>query len=159
VTNVIGIFSIFGAFILGAVLFDAPKFRKAVQERIRDFITAFFLPIFFTYTGLRTDVGTMSGGVLWLMAGVVLATAVVGKFGGCMLGARINGLPWRESAIVGVMMNTRALMELIVINIAYDLGIIPTSVFFMLVLMAVVTTYMTTPILSRLLRSSEIESN
>jgi Kef-type K+ transport system membrane component KefB len=86
----------------------------------------------------------------------VLLAAVVGKFGGCMLAARANGLPLRESSIIGVMMNTRALMELIVINIGYDLGIIPKTVFFMLVVMAVVTTYMTTPILRKLMRHSEV---
>ena len=113
-------------------------------------------PIFFTYTGLRTDIGSMAGGGLWIFCGLVLLAAVVGKFGGCTLAARANGLPLRESSIIGVMMNTRALMELIVINIGYDLGIIPKTVFFMLVVMAVVTTYMTTPILRRLMRHSEV---
>ena len=158
-TNLIGIFSIFGAFFLGAILFDEAEFRHAVQARVRDFVTVFFLPIFFTYTGLRTEIGTMTGGPLWVMCGLVLLAAVVGKFGGCTLAARFNGLPWREASMVGVMMNTRALMELIVINLGYDLGVIPKSVFFMLVLMAVVTTYLTTPVLRRLARSSELESD
>jgi Kef-type K+ transport system membrane component KefB len=157
-TNFIGIFSIFGAFLLGAILYDEPELKKAVQERISDFVTAFFLPIFFTYTGLRTDIGTMTGARLWMMCALVLITAVVGKFGGCFLAARLNGLPWREASMVGVMMNTRALMELIVINIGYDLGVVPKNLFFMLVLMAVVTTYMTAPVLRRLTRSSELES-
>jgi Kef-type K+ transport system membrane component KefB len=159
ITNVIGIFSIFGGFLFGAILFDQHEFRKAVQERLRDFVTAFFLPIFFTYTGLRTDIGSMSGGTMWLMCGLVMLASFVGKFGGCTLAARVNGLPWRESSVIGILMNTRALMELIVVNIAYDLGIIPKSVFFMLVLMAVVTTYVTTPVLRRLVRKSEIEQH
>jgi Kef-type K+ transport system membrane component KefB len=157
VTNLIGIFSIFGAFFFGAMLFDQHEFRQAVQERLRDFVTVFFLPIFFTYTGLRTDVGTMTGAALWAMCALVLIVAIAGKFGGCWFAARLNGLPWREAAMVGVMMNTRALMELIVINVGFDLGIIPQSVYFMLVFMAVFTTYLTTPVLRRLVRSSELE--
>ena len=158
-TNVIGIFSIFGAFLFGAILYDQQEFRAAVQERLRDFVTVFFLPIFFTYTGLRTDVGTMTGGALWVMCGLVLLVAFVGKFGGCWLAARLNGLPTREASIIGVMMNTRALMELIVINIGFELGVIPKSVFFMLVVMAVASTYITAPALRRLIRSSEVEQD
>jgi Kef-type K+ transport system membrane component KefB len=157
VTNLIGIFSIFGAFFFGALLYDQHEFRQAVQERLRDFVTVFFLPIFFTYTGLRTDIGTMGGAGLWFMCGLVLVTAFVGKFGGCWLAARFNGLPWREASMIGIMMNTRALMELIVINIGFELGVIPKSVFFMLVFMAVASTYVTTPVLRRLVRSSELE--
>src|SRR5713101_2642720 len=155
-TNLIGIFSIFGAFFLGAILYDQRQFREAVQERMRDFVTVFFLPIFFTYTGLRTDIGTMAGASLWMMCGLVLLAAFVGKFGGCSLAARFNGLPWREASMIGVMMNTRALMELIVINIGFDLGVIPRSVFFMLVLMAVASTFITAPLLRRLARSGEL---
>jgi Kef-type K+ transport system membrane component KefB len=156
ITNKIGIFSIFGGFMMGAILYDQHELRDVVRHRLNDFVTAFFLPIFFTYTGLRTDMGSMTGGKLWLFCGLVLAAAIVGKFGGCMLTARASGIPGRESSIIGVMMNTRALMELIVINVGYDLGIIPRTVFFMLVFMAVFTTYMTTPILRRLIRGSEI---
>ena len=159
ITNLIGIFSIFGAFVFGAMLYDKHEFRRAVQERLRDFVTVFFLPIFFTYTGLRTDIGTMGGSGLWTMCGLVMLTAFVGKFGGCWLAARFNGLRWREASMIGVMMNTRALMELIVINIGLELGVIPKSVFFMLVLMAVASTYVTTPILRRLVRSSELEGD
>ena len=157
ITNLIGIFSIFGGFAMGAILFDEHEVREAILARLHDFVAVFFLPIFFTYTGLRTDIGSMTGLGLWVFCAMVLAAAVLGKFGGCTLAARFSGMPWRESAIIGVMMNTRALMELIVINIGYDLGIIPKEVFFMLVFMAVVTTYMTTPLLTRLLRSSEAE--
>ena len=156
-TNLIGIFSIFGAFFLGAILYDQTELVAAIRRRLSDFVTVFFLPIFFTYTGLRTDIGSMSGSGMWFFCGLVLLAAIVGKFGGCTLAARANGLPWREASIIGVMMNTRALMELIVINIGYDLGVIPKSVFFMLVFMAVVTTYMTAPILRRLVPKSEIE--
>jgi len=157
VTNLIGIFSIFGGFIMGAILYDQQECREAVFRRLKDFTTVFFLPIFFTYTGLRTDIGSMQGRRLWLLCGLVLFAAIMGKFGGSTTAARLNGFSWRESCSVGIMMNTRALMELIVINIGYDLGIIPKSVFFMLVLMAVVTTFMTAPILRRLIRTTELE--
>jgi Kef-type K+ transport system membrane component KefB len=156
ITNKIGIFSIFGGFMMGAIMYDQEEFRQAVRRRLNDFVTVFFLPIFFTYTGLRTDMGAMSGGQMWLFCGLVLAAAVIGKYGGCTLAARANGVAPREASIIGVMMNTRALMELIAVNLGYDLGIIPKSVFFMLVFMAVTTTYMTTPILRRLIRGSEV---
>jgi Kef-type K+ transport system membrane component KefB len=157
VTNLIGIFSVFGGFIMGAILYDQRELRDALIARLRDFVTVFFLPIFFTYTGLRTDIGTMQGGALWAMCLLVLSAAIIGKLLGCGLAARFSGFPPREAWAAGIMMNTRALMELIVINIGYDLGVIPQSVFFMLVLMAVVTTYMTTPLLRRALRSTELE--
>jgi Kef-type K+ transport system membrane component KefB len=157
VTNLIGIFSVFGGFLMGAILYDQQELREALIVRLRDFVTVFFLPIFFTYTGLRTDIGTMQGGALWAMCLLVLAVAITGKLVGCGLAARFSGFPPREAWAAGIMMNTRALMELIVINIGYDLGVIPKSVFFMLVLMAVVTTYMTTPLLRRALRTTEFE--
>jgi Kef-type K+ transport system membrane component KefB len=156
-TNLIGIFAIFGAFILGAVLSDQVEFREAVATRLRDFVTAFFLPVFFTYTGLNTNIGSLSGGNMWLIGLGVMGAAIIGKFGGCAIAARLSGIPSRESVIIGVMMNTRALMELIVINAGKELGVIPPSVFTMLVMMAVVTTIMTTPILLLLRRGTELE--
>ena len=155
ITSRIGIFSIFGAFLFGAILYDLHELREALRKRLQDFVTVFFLPIFFTYTGLRTDISAMTGVAIWWFCGIVLTTAIVGKFGGCLMAAKMNGMPLRESAAIGAMMNTRGLMELIVINIGYDLGIIPKSVFFMLVMMALVTTYMTAPVLRRLLRNTE----
>jgi Kef-type K+ transport system membrane component KefB len=155
VTDLIGIFAIFGAFLLGAILYDERAFAKAVKERLHDFVCVFFLPIFFTYTGIRTDIGTMTGRLLWVMCALVVVTAMAGKFGGCAVAARVTGFGWRDSAKIGVMMNTRALMELIVVNVGYDLGLLPKSVFFMLVCMAVVTTFLTTPILRLLLRAQE----
>lgn len=157
-TNAIGIFAIFGAFILGAALSDQVEFRQVVIAKLSDIVTAFFLPVFFTYTGLRTTVGAVDGLTMWLICGAVLATAMLGKLGGCMIAARYSGFSMKESGIIGIMMNTRALMELIVINIGYDLGVIPKSVFAMLVLMAIATTIMTTPIMLRLRYGTEIEA-
>jgi Kef-type K+ transport system membrane component KefB len=156
ITNVIGIFALFGGFTMGAIFYDQRELRDAIHRRLNDFVTTFFLPIFFTYTGLRTDVGSMTGGRLWLFCGLVLLAATIGKYGGCTLAARWNGVPPREASIIGVMMNARGLTELIVINVGYELGILPKTVFFMLVFMAVATTYMTTPSLRRLFRGSEL---
>jgi Kef-type K+ transport system membrane component KefB len=156
ITNWIGIFSLFGGFMMGAIVYDQRDLREAIHRRLNDFVMTFFLPIFFTYTGLRTDAGSMAGGRLWLFCGFVLLAAIIGKFGGCTLAARLNGVPRREASIIGVMMNARGLTELIVINVGYELGILPKAVFFMLVLMAVATTYMTTPVLRRLFRGSEV---
>lgn len=156
-TNLIGIFAIFGAFMLGATLSSEEAFREAVARSLRPLVTAFFLPIFFTYTGLHTDIGSLHGSLMWLFALAVSAAAIIGKFGGCTLAARLTGNTTRESACIGVMMNTRALMELIVINVGYELGVIPRSVFCMLVLMAVLTTIMTTPILLRFAKGTQLE--
>jgi Kef-type K+ transport system membrane component KefB len=150
ITNLIGIFSIFGAFMMGAVLFDQEKFRRAVALRLHDFVYVFFVPIFFMYTGLRTDIGTMSGPLMWELCVLVIAVAILAKGGGCALASRLSGLSWQESASMGVLMNTRGLMELVVLNVGYDLGVIPKSMFFILTLMAVVTTYMTAPLLKKL---------
>jgi Kef-type K+ transport system membrane component KefB len=157
VTNLIGIFAIFGAFLLGAILSDQVALREAVIARLRDFVTAFFLPIFFTFTGLRTEVTSVSGSTMWLICGAVMAAAIIGKFGGCGIAAKLTGSSWKEASIIGVMMNTRALMELIVINVGYEIGVIPKSLFAMLVMMAITTTIMTTPILLALRKGTELE--
>jgi Kef-type K+ transport system membrane component KefB len=159
VTNLIGIFAVFGAFMFGAVLSSHAEFRDAVSRRLRDFVTAFFLPIFFTYTGLRTNVGALENVQLWLLCGLVLAAAIVGKLAGCGLAAYLTGIRRREAACVGVMMNTRGLMQLVVINLGYELRVIPPSMYCILVLMALVTTVMTTPLVLRLMRGTELESH
>jgi Kef-type K+ transport system membrane component KefB len=159
VTNLIGIFAVFGAFILGAVLSTEREFCRAVSRRLRDFVTAFFLPVFFAYTGLRTDVGSLgTSWQLWGLCLLVIAAAVAGKFGGCGVAARLGGFTTREATCVGLLMNTRGLMELIVINLGKDLGVIPESVFCMLVLMAILTTVMTTPLVLRVMPGTELEA-
>jgi len=158
-TSLIGIFAIFGAFLLGACLSDQHEFRQAVTRRMRDFMSAFFLPIFFTYTGLRTEVQSLGSASLWLLCGLVLLAAICGKFGGCFAAAKLGGFTSRESLCIGAMMNTRGLMELVVINVGYDLGVIPKSMFAMLVIMALVTTVMATPLLAVFLRGTEYEEN
>ena len=150
-TSQIGIFSIFGGFIAGAILFDEHEFRHAVHARLQDFVRVFFVPIFFMYTGLRTDIGSMSGGVMWMLFFLTIAAAVLAKAVPATLAARATGFSWPDSFSMGTLMNTRALMELIVLNIGLDLGVIPKSVFFMFTLMAVITTLMTAPLLRRTL--------
>ena len=148
-TSLIGIFAIFGPFVLGAVLSDQTAFGVAVNRRLREIVYSLFLPIFFTYTGLRTNVGLLESWQHWGLCGLVIAAASVGKVMGCGLAARMGGLNWRESGCIAVMMNTRALMGLIAINVGRDLGVIPDSVFCMLVIMALTTTLVTTPVLRR----------
>ena len=157
VTSRIGIFAIFGGFLLGAALSGAPKVREAFASQFNDFTTVFFLPIFFTSTGLRTNIGSLGSPEAWGWCAAVLAVAVAGKWGGCGLAARLGGMPAGEAACVGVLMNTRALMELIVINVGMDLGVIPPAVYCMLVLMAIATTLMATPLAARVLRGSRYE--
>lgn len=158
VTQKIGIFAIFGAFMLGAAFHDEEEFRRAVLAKLGDFVTVFFLPIFFTYTGLHTDIGSMSGALLWAMCALVVVAAITGKLGACTLAARASGLPWRDAYMVGVLMNARALMALIVVNVGLQVGILNETSFFMLVSMAVVSTFMTAPLLRRALAGAPTTS-
>ena len=154
VTSRIGIFAIFGAFLLGAALSGRPRLREAISAQLTGFVTVFFLPIFFTYTGLRTNIGTLASPEAWGWCAAVLTAAVLGKWGGCGLAARLCGMPPHEASCVGILMNTRALMELVVCNVGMDLGVIPPAVYCMLVLMAIITTLMATPLAVRLLRGT-----
>jgi Kef-type K+ transport system membrane component KefB len=156
-TSLTGLFAIFGAFVLGAALSDRPAYRAAVTARVRDFVTGFFLPIFFTYTGLRTEVTTLADGTGWLICLVVVAAAVAGKLLGCGLAARATGFPAREAFLVGILMNTRGLMELVVANLGFALGVIPKSLFCTLVILTVVTTVMTTPLVMWLRKGTELD--
>jgi Kef-type K+ transport system membrane component KefB len=157
ITNAIGIFSIFGPFVLGAVLSGQHEFLTAVKNRLQEIVFVLFLPVFFAFTGLRTNVGLLDSWQHWLVCGLVIVAATVGKMSGCGIAARLGGMSWRESGCVALMMNTRALMGLIAINVGRDLGVIPDSVFCMLVIMALVTTFFTTPLLRRLLVPNSVE--
>jgi Kef-type K+ transport system membrane component KefB len=156
-TSKIGIFAIFGAFLLGTVLSDETDFREVFGRHVRDFLTVFFLPIFFTYTGLRTNIGTLNTSAHWILLLGVLTCAVAGKLGGCWVAARAGGFPPRDSACIGALMNARGLMGLVVTNVGRDLGVIPDSVFCMLAIMSLATTVMTTPLLLNFIRHTEIE--
>ncbi len=148
-TYKLGIFAIFGGFVMGVLVHDEHDLVAAWKERIGHFVTVFFLPIFFTYTGLRTNIGGLDSAALWGWCVLTTLLATAGKFGGSYLAARACGLGHVEANVLGIMMNTRALMELIVINVGYDLGVISQDMFTMLVLMAIVSTVVTTPGLRR----------
>ena len=143
----LGIFAIFGGFMLGVLLHDQAAFVRAWRNKVGDFVVVFFLPIFFTYTGLRTDIGALNSPELWGWCVRLVLLASVGKFGGCYFAARRSGMNPQEAKAIGIMMNTRALMELVVINVGLDLRVIPPDVFTMLVIMAIASTVVTTPAL------------
>ena len=147
-TQVIGIHALFGAFLAGVVMPQLPNFRKVIIEKIEDVSVTLLLPLFFVFTGLRTEIGLLNTPYLWAICGLFILVAVAGKFVGGAFTARILGENWKDSLSIGVLMNTRGLMELIVLNIGYEMGILPPPIFVMLVIMALVTTFMTTPALS-----------
>jgi Kef-type K+ transport system membrane component KefB len=146
-TEVIGIHALFGAFLAGIVIPKNQVLQKRMIDRISDVSLVMLLPIFFVYTGLRTHAGILNSGALWTGFGLILVCAVAGKFGGSALVARALGQTWRDSLSIGALMNTRGLMELVVLNIGYDMGILSTEIFSMMVLMALITTMMTSPLL------------
>jgi Kef-type K+ transport system membrane component KefB len=153
-TELIGIHALFGAFVLGAVIPHDSGLARVFTRRLGDLVTVLFLPAFFAFTGMRTQIGLLAGPADWLLCGLIIAVATAGKFGGTFMAAHIAGLPWRTGAALGALMNTRGLMELIVLNIALDLGVISPALFAMMVLMALATTVATTPAL-RLLAPAE----
>jgi len=150
-TYKLGIFTIFGGFLAGLLFHHNKAFVEAWRAQVGKFVLVFFLPVFFTYTGLRTNVLGLVSASDWEWLALVLAAAILGKIVPVYIASRISGFSHRESTILGSLMNTRALMELIVLNIGFDLGFIPQNVFTMLVIMAVVTTIMTGPLLRMLL--------
>lgn len=147
-TEVIGIHALFGGFLAGVVMPSAASFRSSLRERLEPLSSSLLLPLFFAFTGLRTQIDHLSDWQSWLMGAGVIAVAIAGKLGGSTLAARATGMSWAESFSIGALMNTRGLVELIVLNIGYDLGILPARIFSIMVLMALVTTCMTGPLLS-----------
>jgi Kef-type K+ transport system membrane component KefB len=150
-TEMIGIHAVFGAFLLGAVIPHDCRLAAQVVRNLKDVVTVLLLPAFFALTGLRTQIGLVSGWENWLICGAVVVVATVGKFGGAMAAARLTGYDWRTSAAIGAMMNTRGLMGLIVLDIGLNLGVISPTLFAMMVLMALATTLATAPALTWLL--------
>ena len=146
-TESIGIHALFGAFMAGAIMPESSTFRDIFINKVEDIALILLLPLFFVFTGLRTEIGLLNEGHLWLVTGLIIAVAVIGKFLGSALAAKFVGQSWKDSLIIGALMNTRGLMELIVLNIGYDLGILSKEIFTMLVLMALLTTFMTGPTL------------
>lgn len=147
VTELIGIHALFGAFLAGAIMPENNKFRSIFIEKIEDVSVVVLLPLFFVFTGLRTQIGLIDDPYLWKITGVIILVAVAGKFFGSALAAKFVGHSWKDSLSIGTLMNTRGLMELVVLNIGYDLGVLSTEIFTMMVIMALVTTFMTGPAL------------
>ncbi|WP_395043189.1 cation:proton antiporter [Flavobacterium sp.] len=144
-SEIIGIHALFGAFLTGAIMPDITKIRNIIIEKVEDVALILLLPLFFVFTGLRTEIGLINDPYLWKITGFIILVAVVGKFLGSTLAARFVGQNWRDSLTIGALMNTRGLMELVVLNIGYDLGVLSREIFTMMVIMALVTTFMTGP--------------
>jgi Kef-type K+ transport system membrane component KefB len=152
VTEAIGIHALFGAFLLGAIVPHESLLARELTRRIEDIVVVLLLPIFFAFTGMRTEIGLLGSLADWMFCAVIIVVACAGKFGGSAVAARLMGLSWREASSLGVLMNTRGLMELIVLNVGLDLGVISPRLFAMLVIMAIVTTLLTSPLLHLLER-------
>lgn len=157
-TEVIGIHALFGAFLAGAIMPDIAGFRHKLAVRVENFSTVLLLPLFFAFTGLRTQINSLNSVYDWVVCAVVIAVATFGKLGGSAAAARLTGMNWSESLQLGALMNTRGLMELIALNIGYDLGILSPRIFTMLVIMALVTTMLTGPLLTLFREKSSAHS-
>jgi Kef-type K+ transport system membrane component KefB len=147
-TDVLGIHALFGAFLAGVVMPERGEFRDFLRERLEHFSSVFLLPLFFAFTGLRTQLGLLNETNGWLLCLGLILLATMGKLGGAMITARLTGVNWIDSFALGALMNTRGLIELIALNIGFDLGILSSRMFTMLVLMALITTGLTGPFLT-----------
>ena len=147
-TELMGIHALFGAFLAGVVMPQKKEFREYLTLQLQNFSGVFLLPLFFAFSGLRTHLGLLSNLGSWLICGGIIAVAMTGKLGGVMLASRFMGMNWKDSFSLGALMNTRGLVELVALNIGYDLGILPPAIFTMMVLMALVTTFITGPLLN-----------
>jgi Kef-type K+ transport system membrane component KefB len=153
ITSSLGVFAIIGGFVIGIALHDDRRFVALWKERVSPLVMMLLMPVFFAYTGLRTDIGSLNGWWGWAVCGLVILVAFGSKFGGAFVAAKLMGESNRSAVTIGVCMNTRALMELIVINIGYDMGVLPRDMFTMLVIMALVSTFMATPLIAWLMNS------
>ncbi|MBX7077637.1 MAG: cation:proton antiporter [Nannocystaceae bacterium] len=155
-TELLGIHGLFGAFLFGAVLPKQGGLAHALAEKLEDVVLVVLLPLFFAFSGVRTQIGLVDSPQEWLMCGVIVLVACAGKFGGSTIAARVTGMSWRESSAIGVLMNTRGLMELVVLNIGLELGVISPTLFTMMVIMALVTTFVTSPLLQRIYPAEQL---
>jgi Kef-type K+ transport system membrane component KefB len=158
VTEAIGVHAIFGAFLLGAVIPHDSRLARALAGSLDHLVAILLLPAFFAFAGMRTEVGLLSEASAWLACALIIVVATVGKVGGTLLAARVAGMPWRDAAALGVLMNTRGLMQLIVLNVGLDLGVISPTLFTMMVLMALATTIATTPVFRRIQASGVVDA-
>jgi Kef-type K+ transport system membrane component KefB len=159
-TEALGVHALFGAFVAGAVMPKEKAFLHTLNEKLEDVTVVLFLPLFFAFTGLRTRIGLVEGMEMWGWCALIVLVAVAGKLVGSAAAARATGMSWREAMAIGTLMNTRGLMELVILNIGLDIGAISPAVFAMMVLMALATTFMTSPLLelvypARLIRHAQ----
>ena len=155
ITEVIGIHALFGAFLFGAIIPHESLIARGVTKRLQGFVRILFLPAFFALTGMKTQIGLVSNSQDWIVCGIIILLAIVGKFFGAYAGSLFSGNTQRESVIIGILMNTRGLVELIVLNIGLALGILTPTLYTMLVLMALVTTFMAGPLLQILVPKNQ----
>lgn len=157
-TEYLGIHLLFGAFLMGAIMPKEQKFVRYVLDRFETITITLLLPLFFAFTGLRTNIAAVKGPEMWMYCGLIILVATVGKLGGSTLASWLSGMPLREAAGLGTLMNTRGLMELVILNIGLDIGVISPTLFSMMVMMALVTTFMTTPVLALICPKEMLES-
>jgi Kef-type K+ transport system membrane component KefB len=146
-TESLGIHLLFGAFLMGAIMPKGPDFIDYVLQKFESATVVVLLPLFFAFSGLRTSIGVVKGHGMWVYAVIVIVAAICGKLGGSTIAARLAHMPWRDSVSLGILMNTRGLMELVILNIGLDIGVLTPAVFSIMVIMALITTFMTTPLL------------
>ncbi len=158
ICELIGIHALFGAFLAGVIMPESFNFREEVISRTEDVATVLLLPLFFVFTGLRTEIGLLNDGGSWLMCMLITVIAIAGKFGGSAMAAKVTGESTYNSLAIGALMNTRGLVELVVLNIGYDLGILTPQLFTMFVIMALITTFMTNPLMNMLNRAYPAEA-
>jgi Kef-type K+ transport system membrane component KefB len=154
----LGIHLLFGAFLLGAVMPKEPRFVRYVLDRFETITATLLLPLFFAFTGLRTNIGLLKGPPMWFYCALIVVVATAGKLGGSTLAARVSGMPLREAAGLGVLMNARGLMELVILDVGLDIGVISPALFSMMVIMALVTTFMSMPLLRALCPEQVIQN-
>ena len=147
-TEFLGVHALFGAFLAGAIMPRHHELSRELLRRCEALIVTLLLPLYFAFTGLRSSVFLISGARMWFYCAMIIALAIIGKLLGSLIAARINGMSWREATAVGVLMNTRGLVELVILNIGLDLGVLSPALFSIMVLMALVTTFMTSPLIS-----------
>jgi Kef-type K+ transport system membrane component KefB len=147
ITESLNIHLLFGAFLMGAIMPKSADFIDDLMQKFESVTVVVLLPLFFAFSGLRTSIGVVKGNGMWVYAVIVIVAAICGKLGGSMMAARLAHMPWRDAASLGILMNTRGLMELVILNIGLDIGVITPAVFSIMVMMALITTFMTTPLL------------
>jgi Kef-type K+ transport system membrane component KefB len=162
VTEHLGLHLLFGSFLAGVIMPKDKKFVRYILDKLETPTVVILLPLYFAFTGLRTSVRVIQGSQMWLFCGIIIFVAIAGKLGGSMIAARASGANWREAAGLGTLMNARGLMELVILNVGLDIGVISPSLYSMMVVMALVTTFMTTPLLElvyplRMIRNEALE--